>query len=81
MGLQVRRRSERRFIEAVVDTVNRGELSLRLVDRTFFWARSRAPKQAGKYYRRPIIYFQPALRIQAERLRIDIRRDAPPPQS
>lgn len=81
LGLRARRPSEKAFIEAVVDTVNRGKLPLRLVDRTFFWARGRAPKQGGKYYRRPIIYFQPALRIQADRLRIKIRKNAPPQQS
>ena len=76
-GLQARRPSEKQFIDAVVDTVERGRLPVRLVDRTFFWARERAPKQAGKFARRPIIYFQPALTIQATRLRIDIRQDAP----
>ncbi len=72
-GLRARRPSEKSFIDAVVDTVNRGELPLKLVDRTFFWARSRSPRQVRTYQRRPIIYFQPALELQAERLNIAIR--------
>ncbi|MEM6331199.1 MAG: hypothetical protein AAF790_13245 [Planctomycetota bacterium] len=80
-GLQARRPSEKRFIDAVVDTVERGELPLRLVDRTFFWARSRTPKRPTRRSRRAIIYFQPALTIQAQRLRINIRPNPPPPAS
>ncbi|MEN1680934.1 MAG: hypothetical protein AAGJ46_15200 [Planctomycetota bacterium] len=74
-GLQARRPQELAFVSAVVDTVNRGELPIRLVDRTFFWARDRAPKRGGKFLRRPIIYFTPALQIQADELGIEIRRN------
>lgn len=74
-GLQARRPQEIAFVEAVVDTVGRGKLPLSLVDRTFFWARKRAPSRGGEFLRRPIIYFQPALEIQAKRLGITIRRD------
>ena len=74
-GLQVRRPSEFAFIDAVIDTVNRGELPERLVDRFLFWARNKAPKGRGTY--RPIIYFQPALSIQAAKLRITIQSDPP----
>lgn len=80
-GLQARLPSEKKFIAAVVDTVNRGKLPKSLVDRTFFWARERSPKQGGKFSRRPIIYFHPALTIQAQRLRIAIRQDSPPPST
>lgn len=72
-GLQARRPTELDFVDAVVDTVNRGELPRKLVDRTFFWARDRSRKQGGKKARRPIIYFQPALSRQAEKLGIQIR--------
>ena len=75
-GLQVRRPSEFEFIDAVVDTVNRGELPERLVDRFFFWARNKAPKSRGGH--RPIIYFQPGLSIQAAKLRIEIKADPEP---
>lgn len=84
IGLQARRPSEIAFIEAVVDTVNRGDLPVRLVDRTFFWARARSPRSHrgglnGRTSHRAIIYFQAALTIQAERLKIDLRRTPPPP--
>ena len=68
-GLQVRRPSEFRFIDAVVDTIDRGELPIKLVDRFYFWARGRSARGRGH---RPIIYFQPALTIQASKLRITI---------
>ena len=72
-GLQARRPSELVYIEAVVDTVNRGDLPQRLVDRLFFWARSR-----GSHHR-PIIYFQPGLDRVAARLKITIEPDDPLP--
>ena len=77
-GLQARSPSDLRFVEAVVDTVNRRELPQQLVDRTFFWARNRTPQSAGHFVRRPFIYFRPALEIQASRLRIAIRKTPSP---
>jgi hypothetical protein len=58
-GLQVRRPSEFEFVEAVVDSVERGDLPERLVDRFFFWARKRPASSTGST--RPIIYFQAGL--------------------
>jgi hypothetical protein len=78
-GLQARLDSEVAFIDAVVDTVNRGELPESLVDRTFFWARKRGAEQTGlRRHRRPIIYFRPALLAQTNKLDIEIAAD---PQS
>jgi len=77
-GLQARRPADLRFVEAVADTVDRRELPQSLVDRTFFWARSRTPQQNGEFLRRPFIYFRPALEIQARRLRINIRKTPAP---
>lgn len=57
-GLQARRPSEVAFVAAVVETVGRGELREDLVNRVFFWARSRKGRGTS---RRPIIYFQPAM--------------------
>ncbi|TWT38061.1 hypothetical protein KOR34_30290 [Posidoniimonas corsicana] len=76
LGLQARRPSEVDFVDAVVDTVERGKLPRRLVDRTFFWARERSPERNGRKLHRPIIYFQPALTKQAEKLGIKIERDS-----
>lgn len=77
-GLQVRRPSEFEFIDAVIDTVDRGELSPKLVDRMFFWARSRQPR--GNHHR-PIVYFQPGLVRVAERLGVEIEADPATPAS
>lgn len=73
-GLQVRRPSEFAFIDAVIDTVERGDLPQKIVDGFFFWSRGKARARPG---RRGIIYFQPALETQSRRLGIDIRADSP----
>jgi len=75
-GLQVRRPSEFAYIDAVIDTVNRGELPVTLVNRVFFWARAKAP--SSRSTQRGIIYFQPGLNRLATRLRIDIEADPEP---
>lgn len=75
-GLLARRPSELAFLDGVIFAVEQGRLSEKLVDRTFFWARRRAPTYAGEYIRRPIIYFQPALQVQADKLGVDL---TPPP--
>ncbi|MEM1303331.1 MAG: hypothetical protein AAGG46_00455 [Planctomycetota bacterium] len=71
-GLLARLPSELAFVDAVVEGVETGTVPAQLVDRTFFWARSKSPQRGGKFTRRPIIYFQPALEIQLDRLGIDI---------
>ncbi len=78
LGLQARRPVELEYIDAVVDTVNRGELPEKVVDRMFFWARSRSPK--GDQSRRPIIYFQAGLTRVAEKMHVKIESD-PEPQT
>lgn len=70
-GLRVRRPSEFKYIEAVVDTVNRGDLPEKVVNRMFFWSRSRTPKDDEG--RRPIIYFQPGLNRVAAKMKVSIR--------
>ncbi|MEO1496567.1 MAG: hypothetical protein AAFV43_05395 [Planctomycetota bacterium] len=75
VGLQVRRPVEFAFIDAVIDTVERGEMPQKLVDGFFFWARGKAAARPGK---RGIIYFQPGLETQAKRLGIAIRTTPPP---
>jgi hypothetical protein len=74
LGLQARRPAEMRYIDAVVDTVNRGVLPEKVVNRMFFWARSRAPK--GDQSRRPIIYFQAGLSQLAESMHIEIKANS-----
>lgn len=76
-GLEARRPSELAFVQAVVDSVRRGDLPLSLVNRTFFWARERTPPRSRRRPHRPIVYFEPALTRMAARLRIEIRAERP----
>jgi len=71
-GLQARRKSEVLFVEGVVDLVQTGRLPRRLVDETFFWARQRTKILRRGRSRRPIIYFQPALRARLNRLGLQV---------
>jgi hypothetical protein len=52
--------------------VNHGLLPQRVVDETFFWARSRASVVRNGRTRRPIIYFQPAMAARAQRLGVEL---------
>lgn len=76
LGLQARRPSEFAFIEAVLDTVDRGGLSERAVTRVFAWSRSRQSR--GRAGRRPIILFQAAMTRIADNLKVTIRADPTP---
>jgi hypothetical protein len=76
LGLHARRPAEIEYIDAVVDTVNRGMLPEKVVNRMFFWSRSRSPK--GDQSRRPIIYFQAGLDRVAKSMHIKIESDPEP---
>lgn len=76
LGLHARRPAEIEYIDAVVDTVNRGMLPEKVVNRMFFWARQHAPK--GDQSRRPIIYFQAGLDRVAKSMHIKIESDPEP---
>jgi hypothetical protein len=69
-GLQARLPSEIAFVELVVEKVQTGKLPQRVVDQTFFWARDRASISRNGSSRRPIIFFQPAMKARAKRLRV-----------
>lgn len=64
-GLRARQPAEVEFIEAVVQRVRRGELPGKLVDSTYLWALQRQKKY-------PYPLFERALRLQADRLGIDL---------
>ena len=64
-GLRVRRSDDAAFIETVVQRVNAGDLPRKLVDSTFMWAVRRRQKY-------PFPAFEQALRLQAERLGVDL---------
>jgi hypothetical protein len=72
VGLQARLKTEVNFCNAVAVQVQLGHLPQRIVDETFFWARERAaPARNGLQYR-PIVYFQPAMKLRAKKLGIEL---------
>jgi hypothetical protein len=72
VGLQARLKSEVAFVDLVVARVLAGQIPQRVVDETFFWARQRASVNRAGRNRRPIIYFIPAMRARADRLRVEL---------
>lgn len=72
VGLQARLKSEVTFIEAVVTNVQNGHIPQQQVDETFFWARQRAAMARDGRSHRPIIYFEPAMRIRANLLHVSL---------
>jgi len=68
-GLRVRTKADRQFVERVVELVGRGILPLKLVDSTFFWARSKAAKRSSRS-NSPMVYFRPGLVARARALGI-----------
>ncbi len=71
VGLRVKTNSDRKFIARVVELVERGRLPIKLVDSTYFWARSRAERHR-RLANNPMVYFRPALLARAARLGIRI---------
>ena len=74
VGLQARLKSEIAFCNTVAIQVQLGNLPLRMVDETFLWARQRASPAVNGLEYRPIIYFQPAMKLRARRLRIELQQ-------
>ena len=64
-GLKTRRPEETEFIEQVARLVNEGKLPRKLVDSTFMWAVRRRQTY-------PFPAFERALRLQADRLGVDL---------
>jgi hypothetical protein len=73
VGLKAMSKSDLEFVDRVVARVNSGQLPLRMVDETFFWARKRvAPATRGVKERRAIIYFRPVLTAQARKIGVEL---------
>jgi hypothetical protein len=70
VGLQARLKTEVAFCDKVALEVQLGHLPVRIVDETFLWARERAESAQYGYTYRPIVYFQPAMKLRAQKLRI-----------
>lgn len=69
-GLSVATKQDQAFVDKVVALVHAGILPRNLVDSTFLWARQQAFQRGGTAAVRPMIYFRPALKMRAKRLRI-----------
>jgi hypothetical protein len=72
VGLKAMSKSDIAFVDSVVAKVQAGQLPQRLVDQTFFWARDRASRPVGGRPHRPVIYFRPALTLQAKKLGVTL---------
>jgi hypothetical protein len=68
VGLKAYTKQDVEFIQLVVQKVDEGKLPRKLVDATFLWARNRYKDKPGAHQRRPIVYFQPALTLQARKI-------------
>lgn len=68
VGLKAYTKADLAFIELVVQKVDEGKLPRKMVDATFLWARNRYKAKPTAHERRPIVYFQPALTIQAKKI-------------
>ena len=64
-GLYARRPEEFAFIARVVRMVDENQLSRRLVESTFQWARKKRPY--------PYVYFERGLKVRAARLGVTVR--------
>jgi len=71
-GLKARTPTEMAFIDSVVVAVELGKLPPRLVDQTYFWARTRSGNSLYGRPNRPIIYFIPALEARVKKLKLDV---------
>jgi hypothetical protein len=70
VGLQARLKTEVAFCDKVALEVQLGHLPVRIVDETFLWARQRVESAQYGYTYRPIVYFQPAMKLRAKKLQI-----------
>jgi len=71
-GLQAKLPSELAFVDSVVAAVESGQLPARLVDQTYFWARTHSGTNMYGRTNRPIIYFIPGLQARLNRLHINV---------
>jgi hypothetical protein len=68
VGLKAKTKADLAFIDLVVLRVNQGVLPRKMVDATFLWARNRYKSRPDSSRLRPIVYFQPALTLQAKKI-------------
>lgn len=71
-GLKARLPSEVAYVKSVVTAVGEGKISARLVNQTFFWARTHAGVSPYGQRNRPIIYFIAALNARLKKLQLKV---------
>ena len=71
-GLKAFTKSDFSFIDKVVLKVKQGKLPKRLVNATFLWSRERAARKSRSRELRPMVYFRPALTIQAKKIGVKL---------
>lgn len=71
-GLKARTPTELAYIDSVVLAVEEKKLPPRLVDQTYFWARTRSGNILYGRPNRPIIYFIPGLNARIKKLKLDV---------
>ena len=72
VGLKAFTKSDFVFIDRVVLQVRRGKLPERMVNGTFLWSREKAALRSPARELRPMVYFRPALTLQAKRIGVNL---------
>ena len=65
--LKTRFEAEKNYVEQVVELIRQNRLPKKLVDSAWIWVRQNRP-----YTRYPFVYFERILRLQAEKLELEI---------
>lgn len=71
VGLRVKTDRDREFIEHVVDLVVERKLPIKLVDQTYFWARTKAAQHRA-LRNNPMVFFRPALHERAAKIGVRV---------
>ena len=71
VGLRVKTERDIEFIDHVVELVVRRKLPQKLVDQTYFWARTKAAAHRS-LGNNPMVYFRPGLAARAAKIGIKV---------
>jgi hypothetical protein len=71
VGLRVKLKRDIEFIDHVVELVVTGKLPIKLVDQTYFWARTKAA-QHRTLQNNPMVFFRPGLRARAAKIGVRV---------
>jgi hypothetical protein len=71
-GLRARTDEEKAYVKRVVESVNKGELPVKLVDSSYFWVRKNRPD-----HNFPLFYFKKVLEFRAKAAGIPLNLEKP----